>query len=215
MNQELATADTLSARMTYAKALATSELLPKAYHNKPQNVLVALEYGSALGLPAMVAIQQIAVISGKPTMSAQLMGALVRTAGHKLRVSAITDDKGQPGAEASLVRVDDPAFVFRSVWTMDRAKTAGLLGKGGSWATYPAAMLKARAITEVCRDGAPEVLAGVAYTAEELGGAWPSGEAEHAGDVDAGDVRVVDTSHLNVPDADVTTGEILEERHDG
>ena len=70
--------------------------------------------------------------------------------------------------EAQLQRADDPEFIFRAVWTMDRAKASGLVGKGGSWQSYPLAMLKARAITEVCRDACPEVLAGVAYTSEEL-----------------------------------------------
>jgi len=50
---------------------------------------------------------------------------------------------------------------------MDRAKAANLVNKG-NWKTYPAAMLKARAITEVARDACPEALFGVAYTAEEL-----------------------------------------------
>jgi hypothetical protein len=55
---------------------------------------------------------------------------------------------------------------------MDRAKAANLTGKG-NWRTYPAAMLKARAITEVARDACPEALFGVAYTAEELGSDAP------------------------------------------
>ena len=167
MTTDIAVTDaaTLHTRMDYAKALAQSNLLPSAYQKQPANILVAIEYGEALGLAPMVAIQQISVIQGKPTMSAQLMGALVRQAGHRLRVSV---DESSKAVIAELTRSDDPDFTFRSVWDMGRAQAAGLTSKGGSWKTYPLAMLKARAITEVCRDGCPEVLAGVAYTPEEL-----------------------------------------------
>ncbi len=160
----------LGERMKYAQALASADLLPKAYQRKPANVLLAMEYGHALGLDTITAIQSVHVIEGKPTASAQLIGGLVRRAGHRLRVTG--DDKH---AVAEVIRSDDPEFVFRSEWTIARAQSAGLTGKG-VWKQYPAAMLKARAITEVARDACPEALAGVAYTPEELGsndsGAW-------------------------------------------
>lgn len=166
MSQELepvAPAGALSERMKYAQALAAASLLPKSYQRQPANVLLAMEYGHALGLDTITAIQSVHVIEGKPTASAQLIGGLVRRAGHRLRVTG--DDKH---AVAEIIRSDDPEFVFRSEWTIARAQAAGLAGKG-VWKQYPAAMLKARAITEVARDACPEALAGVAYTAEELG----------------------------------------------
>lgn len=153
----------LADRMEYAKALAPSDLLPKQYRGNPANVLIAIEYGRALGLEPMAAIQGVHIVEGKPTASAQLIGALVRNAGHRLRVQG--DDTG---AVAVIVRADDPDFEFRAEWTMDRARQAKLADKG-VWKQYPAAMLKARAITEVARDACPEILSGVAYTAEELG----------------------------------------------
>jgi hypothetical protein len=153
----------LDSKVTYAKHLAQAGLLPKAYQGQPANLLLAMEYADALDIPTMTAVSSIHVIDGKPTASAGLMSALVRRAGHKLRV---TGDDTQ--AVAEIVRADDPDFTFRSVWTMDRAKAAGLAGKG-VWRTYPAAMLKARAISEVARDACQEALSGVIYTPEELG----------------------------------------------
>ena len=155
-------------RMRYASALAEASLLPPAYRAKPANVLLALEYGAALGIAPMAAIQGIHVIEGKPTASAGLIGALVRKAGHRLRVSG--DDQH---AVCEIVRGDDPDFTFRSEWTMDRARAAGLTGKQ-VWKNYPAAMLKARAITEAARDACPEALSGVNHTAEELGDDSPA-----------------------------------------
>ena len=160
--------DNLPERMEYSKALAMSDLLPPKYRNHPANVLVAVEYGRALGLEPMAAIQGIHVVEGKPTASAQLMGALVRRAGHVLRVSG--DDTQ---ATATVRRKDDPEFEFTATWTLQRAAKAGLTGKAGSsWSKYPAAMLKARAISEVARDACPEVLAGM-YSTEELDDATP------------------------------------------
>ena len=45
-----------------------------------------MEYGEMLGLSPMAAITGVHVIEGKPTASAGLISALVRRAGHKLRV---------------------------------------------------------------------------------------------------------------------------------
>ena len=164
MSTELARFDGLGDRMAYAKALAEASLLPAAYRKAPANVLLAMEYGDALGLAPVAAIQGIHVVDGKPTASAQLIGALVRRAGHRLRVEASADGLS---ATATVIRSDDPDFTFTAHWDMARATAAGLAGKG-VWKLYPANMLKARAITEVARDACPEVLSGVAYTAEEL-----------------------------------------------
>lgn len=218
MSTELETTsgDALHARMEYAKALAVSDLLPQAYRGKPANVLVAIEYGRALGLEPMAAIQGIVVIQGKPTASAQLVGALVRRAGHRLRVRLVTDDKGHPAAEATVIRSDDPDYEFRAVWTMERAKAANLVSKGGSWQTYPAAMLKARAITEVARDACPEALAGVAYTPEELEPSTRTTVDTSTLTVTPAPVVTVDTVTGVIDDADVVDdAEVLDPGEEG
>lgn len=155
-------------RMRYAAALAKASLLPRAYQEQPANVLLALEYGAALGIAPMVAIQGIHVIEGKPSASAGLIGALVRKAGHRLRVTG-----NDTSARCEIIRADDPDFTFTSEWTIERARAAKLTGKS-VWQQYPAAMLKARAITECARDACPEALSGVNYTAEELGDDSPA-----------------------------------------
>lgn len=155
---------TLPEKMKYAEALASANLLPRAYQKQPGNVLLAMELGDAMGIPAIQAINDVHVIEGKPSASANLIGAMVRKAGHKLRVNG--DDTY---ATAQVIRADDPDFTFEVTWTLDRAKTAGLLTGKGNWSKYPAAMLKARAITEVARSACPDALYGVTYTPEELG----------------------------------------------
>lgn len=165
MSSQLAvtTSTTLETKMRYAQALASSSLLPRQYQKQPANLLFALEYADALGVSPIHAITSIHVIEGKPSASADLIAAMVRKAGHKLR---ITGDDTQ--AHAVLIRQDDPDFEFVAHWDMDKARAAGLTGKP-VWKNYPTAMLRSRAITEVCRMGAPDALYGVVYTAEELG----------------------------------------------
>lgn len=198
---ELAPAGALSERMKYAQALAVADLLPAAYRRKPANILLAMEYGHALGLDTITAIQQVHVIEGKPSASAQLIGGLVRRAGHKLRVTG--DDRH---AVAEIIRCDDPDFTFRAEWTLQRAQAAGLTGKG-VWKQYPAAMLKARAITEVARDACPEALAGVAYTPEELNADETTATVPHADPTF--DPWTVTASEPTQP-VDYETGEIVE-----
>lgn len=153
----------LAAQMDYAKAMAASDLLPRQYQGKPANLLWAISYGQTLGVAPLTAVQSIHVINGKPTASADLIAGLVRRAGHKLRVNG--DDKR---AVAQIIRADDPDFTFEVVWTIERAQAAKLTSKD-TWKNFPAAMLKARAITEVARAACSEILQGTIYTPEELG----------------------------------------------
>jgi len=156
---------TLTEKLLYAREMAASGLLPKAYQRQPSNILWALEYAEMLGIPAMAAITGIHVIDGKPTASAGLISGLVRRAGHKLRLKVAPDGQS---ATCMIIRSDDPEWVFEVTWTMAMAREAGLAGKE-NWRKYPTAMLKHRAVTACARDACEEALFGLHYTPEELG----------------------------------------------
>lgn len=176
---------TLGERQQYAQALAAAgELLPKTFWTNngnprpdgkggiiqpqpsPGKVLMMTETAAMLGIHPMAGLTQIHIIEGKPTLSAALWTALVREAGHRLRV--VVDGEGESlKAIATLVRKDDPDFEFRVEWGIAEMRQAGLANKD-NWKKYTRSMLKSRAITEVIREGAPEVGMGAAYTPEEL-----------------------------------------------
>lgn len=165
--------DSLDSKIRFAQCLADASLLPASYRGKPANVLLAIEMGEALGLPTIQAINGIHVIEGRPSASADLLAAVIRRAGHKLRVRV--NDEALI-AVATLIRADDPDFLYEARWDMDKARNAGLLAtdkdgriKKDNWRQYPGQMLRARAISEVARSGATDALYGVSYTPEELG----------------------------------------------
>jgi hypothetical protein len=150
-------------RIEHAKIVSQSSLIPAEYRGKPADIIWAMDIGDALGVPYTQVMQSMVVARGKMTMSADLMGAIVRRAGHKLRIH----EEGN-SVTASIVRADDPDYEFTVTWNEKKAREAGLWGNRGPWTQYPRQMLRARAITEVCRQGASDALAGNVYTAEEL-----------------------------------------------
>src|SRR5262249_44858070 len=164
----------LGEKIEYARFLAKSGLLPQAFREHPENVLYAYEMGELLGLHPMAAITGIHVIEGKPSISAGLISALVRRAGHRIRVES-AGDGDEMRARCQIVRADDPGFTYSATWTMARAKQADLLGKA-NWRKFPQAMLKARAVSECARDACQEVLIGIKYTPDELGAEDDGGE---------------------------------------
>lgn len=173
----------------YAQTLAGSSLLPYAFRRNPENTFYACEYARALDIPSVVALSGIHVIEGKPTASAGLMSALIRRDGHKLRTRKTgTIRGGDYTVTTELIRSDDPDFTFTATWDLDRALRAGLIdrldvdedgrtivvarsdkGNPTSWEKFTEAMLKARTISEIGREGAEDCLCGIRYTPEELG----------------------------------------------
>lgn len=150
-------------RIEHAKIVAQSSLIPAEYRGKPADIVWAMDIGDALGVPYTQVMQSMVVARGKMTMSADLMGAVVRRAGHKLRLREDGDS-----VTADLIRADDPDYTFTVTWDKAKAQAAGLWGSRGPWQQYPRQMLRARAVTEVCRQGASDALAGTIYAPEEL-----------------------------------------------
>lgn len=147
-----------------AGALAQSQMVPVAYRRKPHDILAATLAGRELGLSPMAAMQRIHMIDGRPTLSAEAMVALVQRAGHEIWVDPASNESGATvhGQRRGSERVHTLTF------TMDEAKAAGITNKS-NWRSYPKAMLRARAISALCRIAFADVLAGYAYDPDELG----------------------------------------------
>src|SRR4051812_34462963 len=100
-----------------ASVIARSGLAPRAV-SKAEKVLVIAMKGRELSIPPMQALSHIHIVEGKPTLSAELMTALVRRAGHKLRVKEWTDEK----CVLEGIRADDPQHVQETSFTIEDAR---------------------------------------------------------------------------------------------
>lgn len=153
-------ADTLTAMQNHALTLSKADLLTPAFRGKPANVLLAMEAARALNVDPWDILQNAHVINGKLGLSAEFQRSLVQRSGHTIRVFM----EGQT-AVATGIRKDDPDFTYRVEWTLDRARAAGITND--NYKKHPAAMLKARATTELCRDAFADVIHGF-QSPEEL-----------------------------------------------
>jgi hypothetical protein len=125
-----------------------------------------VQWGAELGLGPLQAIQNIAVINGKPSIYGDAAMALVR--GHPacewVREGVEGDGDARHGfCEVKRSKSPQPE---RRTFSVADAKRAGLWGKSGPWTQYPDRMLQMRARGFAIRDVFPDALRGV-ITAEE------------------------------------------------
>ena len=152
---------TFDQALTFAQYLAESDLVPKDFKGKPGNCLIAVQWGSELGLKPLQAMQNLAIINGRPSLWGDAVIALVRAS--PLCEFVIETDDGH----AATCRVKRRGETEQSrTFSMADAQAAGLAGKD-IWAKYPKRMRQMRARAFALRDVFPDVLRGLPV-AEEL-----------------------------------------------
>ena len=78
--------DVLGAVGDLAGKISSTEFVPKSLRGRAPAVAAAILAGRERGLPPMVSLASIDVVDGRPTLSAQLLAALVYRAGHRITV---------------------------------------------------------------------------------------------------------------------------------
>ena len=197
----------LSDQMKKAEVMAASSLLPESYRKQPANLLWAMEMADALDVSLAQAITGITVIQGKPTMSAEMMRALVLRAGHRFTVTDMSDK----AVTVTVARREWPDDVQQFTFTMADAQHAGL-AKSATYQKHPKAMLLARCTSMACRAVFPDVVSGMGYTPDEIGHHDPAKTVDttRLTPQKAPEVAVeVVQSDAEVVDVDTETGEIL------
>lgn len=128
-----------------AETLAKSDMVPKDYRGKPDNVLVAMEMGYQLGLPVAQCLQDIAVINGRPALwgDGLLALALSHPECEYINEEPMYDGGIVLGYTCAVKRKGHPEH--KKSFTLQQAKQAGLLGKPGPWIQYTERMLQMRA----------------------------------------------------------------------
>lgn len=146
----------------FAKAVMDSGMAPRGF-DTPQKILVAVQMGMEVGLSPMSALQNIAVINGKPTLYGDAVPGVCMATGqveiYKDESVGVADTDSW-GYKATVKRKDRADPISRS-FTVKDAKKAGLWGKTGPWTQYPDRMLLMRARTFAMRDCFPDALRGL------------------------------------------------------
>ena len=125
---------TLTEAIQFSEMLANSSMVPKAYQGKPQDILVCVQWGYEMGLAPMQALQNIAVINGKPSVYGDAALALVQASSVCEDVQETMEDEGTTNPTAVCVakrKNRSPVVVRFSVedasWSVGQARpVAGL-----------------------------------------------------------------------------------------
>jgi hypothetical protein len=148
--------------MKLAGQLAASEIVPKCYRNKPSDLFLCWAKGYQLGISPEQSMDCISVINGKAVMWGDEMLALC------MSHPDFVDITEEPTVNSTGTVVSYTCTLKRrgrsdtvSVFSLDMAKKAGLLAKGGVWNQYPERMLKLRARGFCLRDAFPDALKGI------------------------------------------------------
>lgn len=156
------TPQSLDEAMKYADVIAKSDIVPSDYRNKPGNVLVAIQMGLELGLPPLQALQNIAVINGRPAVWGDSLIAIARAHPACEYIKETFDEKTMT-ATCKVKRRNQPEEV--RTFSRADAETAGLWGKN-TWKQYPKRMLQMRARSFAVRDVFSDALRGIAMVEE-------------------------------------------------
>ena len=156
----------LTEAIQFSDLLASSSIVPKAYQGKPQDILVCVQWGYEMGLAPMQALQNIAVINGKPSVFGDAAMALVQSSSVCEDVEEFFENEGSPNPVAVCVAKRKGRKPVIAKFSVEDAKRAGLWGKQGPWSAYPKRMMQMRARGFALRDAFPDVLKGM-ITAEE------------------------------------------------
>lgn len=203
-----------------AKLLASSSLVPKEYQGNLPNCVIALNMAQRVGADPLMVMQNLVVVHGRPTWSAQFLIATVNTCGRfsALRYEFFGERNTDSwGCRAWAVEKASGEKLVGTDVTIGMAKKEGWYGKSGSkWQSIPQQMLMYRAGSWWTRVYAPELSMGL-HTADEMRDVYDAG-------IDEDGAYVVTTESLRaaspapaVADSgsviDAGTGEIISQHN--
>lgn len=143
-----------------AESFSKSGFCPAGYRGKPADVYLAMAYGSQIGLNPLLAVQNIAVVNGKPSVYGDALTAIAQ--GHH-ETESYEDGYKQDGT--AFCKISRKGRTIYREFSVEMAKRAGLWGKN-TWAQYPERMLLWRARGWAIRDAFADVLMGL-WSVEE------------------------------------------------
>ena len=153
-----------------AKSLCQSQLVPREYQgqNGLSNCLVALEMSKRMNLSPLTVMQNLNVIHGKPTWSAQFISSQIIGCGRFKNFDYIVTGKDDSlSVQCQAIRLEDNKLVKGTAVSMKMAQKEGWTSKNKKYQSMPELMLRNRAATFFGRQYIPDLLLGV-QTSEEV-----------------------------------------------
>lgn len=153
-----------------ATRLSKADILPPHFRGKPENILIVLSLAQNLNVNAMMALQQISVISGKPCLQATMMISLLNNA-KKLTGPLRFRFEGDPATPSR--RCTAHGTDAATGQEIESIPVSLAMAQAEGWTrnpkykTLPDVMLQWRAAAFFVRAYFPEVVLGL-HTAEEL-----------------------------------------------
>lgn len=141
---------------------AVSSKMYKGIGEKAGVMMIMLS-ARELGIPVMQALNGgINIIQGKVEVSARMMSALIRKAGHQIKVQESTSTQCiLVGKRADTGEIQSASF------SVVEAQLAGLVKPGGGWVKWPKDMCFARALSRLSRQLFSDVI-GIGYVEGEI-----------------------------------------------
>lgn len=154
-----------------AAVYAKSTLVPKEYQNNIGNVLIATNMARRLGADALMVMQHLYIVHGRPGWSAQFLIATFNQCGRfgaiKYRMAG---EPGKPGSSctAYTTEIATGERIEGATITWEMATAEGWVNKSGSkWKSMPEQMFRYRAAVFLIRTTAPEIGMGL-QTVDEI-----------------------------------------------
>ena len=182
----------LQEAMKFAETISKSGMVPDNFQGKPANVLVAVQWGYEIGLAPMQALQNIAVINGRPSLWGDSLLALIKA--HPSYAGMREWMEGDTAyCEIKRTLANGEVETTTKSFSTQEAQKAGLTNKRGPWTQYPNRMLALRARGFAVRDAFPDAIKGM-ITAEEAMDYPPEKNAQKEGVEQAPTVSTVQTT---------------------
>lgn len=150
----------LKQALTVCQHFMASQALPQSYKT-PQAVLMAIQAGRELGMKPIESINGMMVINGQIKLWGTALTGRITQLGYRIKWGDCT-------AEAANVSVVDPNGNETGVetYTIEEAKTAGLLGKQ-NWRGHAKTMLRWRALGNCIKFNFPHLLQGYSLVEDD------------------------------------------------
>ena len=152
-----------------AKSLCESDLVPKSYQGQKglPNCLVAIEMSKRMKLSPLTVMQNLNVIHGTPTWSAQFITSQILGCGRFTNFDYLVKGEGDTlEVQCVAKRVEDQKLLKGTTVSMRMARLEGWT-RNSKYQSMPELMLRNRAATFFGRQYIPDLLLGV-QTSEEV-----------------------------------------------